>query len=179
MSYYSQPESHITNRINVELDLSNYPTKSDLKGVAYAKTSNLTVREDLPSLKVRVDKLDVDKLKTVLADLSSITNVIDNNVLKNVVYDKLVINVNTIDTKITNIGLFSEMQYDSDKQNSEKKIEGVDKKIPNTKNLVNKMLLIQRLQILKINCLTLAIYVLILSSVQRLQSLKRKFLIFI
>ena len=106
MSYYSQPESHITNRIYVELDLSNYPTKSDLKGVAYAKTSNLTVREDLPSLKVRVDKLDVDKLKTVLADLSSITNVIDNNVLKNVVYDKLVINVNTIDTKITNIGLF-------------------------------------------------------------------------
>ena len=94
-------------------------------------------------------------------------------------YDKLVINVNTIDTKITNIGLFSEMQYDSDKQNSEKKIEGVDKKIPNTKNLVNKMLLIQRLQILKINCLILAIYVLILSSVQRLQSLKRKFLIFI
>ena len=121
MSYYSQPESHITNRINVELDLSNYPTKSDLKGVAYAKTSNLTVREDLPSLKVRVDKLDVDKLKTVLADLSSITNVIDNNVLKNVVYDKLVINVNTIDTKITNIGLFSEMQYDSHKQNSEKR----------------------------------------------------------
>ena len=179
MSYYSQPESHITNRINVELDLSNYPTKSDLKGVAYDKTSNLTVREDFPSLKVRVDKLDVDKLKTVLADLSSITNVIDNNVLKNVVYDKLVINANTIDTKITNIGLFSEMQYDSDKRNSEKKIEGVDKKIPNTKNLVNKMLLIQRLQILKINCLILAIYVLILSSVQRLQSLKRKFLIFI
>ena len=112
--------------------------KSDLKGVTGANTSNLAVREDLSSLKARIDKLDVDKLKTVSVDLTSRSNVVGNNVVKSAVYDKLVTKVNTVDTKIPNSRLFSEIQHDSDKQNPEKKIEDVDKKIPNSKNLVNK-----------------------------------------
>ena len=31
MSYYSESDSHNRNKIKVELDLSNYQTKSDLK----------------------------------------------------------------------------------------------------------------------------------------------------
>ena len=87
MSYYPEPDSHVTNRIKAELDLSSYSTKSDIKGVTGINTSNLTAREYLPILKSRVDKLDVDKLKAVLVDLSSISNVVDNNIVKNVVYD--------------------------------------------------------------------------------------------
>ena len=70
--------------------MSNYATKLDLKGVTVANTFNLAAREDLSSLKARVDKLDVNKLKTVPADLSRISNAVDNILVKNAVYDKLV-----------------------------------------------------------------------------------------
>ena len=46
-------------------DLSNYATKPDLKGAASVDTSNSTAKEDLSSLKARVYRLNVDKLKTV------------------------------------------------------------------------------------------------------------------
>ena len=39
---------------------------------------------------------------------------------------------------ILNSRLFSEIQHDLGKQTTKRKIEDVDKKIPNTKNLVNK-----------------------------------------
>ena len=54
-------------------------------------------------------------------------------------YDKLVLKVNVIDTKIPSTsGLVTKTQYDSDKQRLEKKIEDVDKKIPSTCQLAKK-----------------------------------------
>ena len=48
-------------------------------------------------------------------------------------YNKLVTKVNAIDTKIASIsGLVTNIQYDLYKQGLEKKIEDVDKKMPNT-----------------------------------------------
>ena len=47
-------------------------------------------------LKPEVDKIDLGKLKTVLADLSNLSNVVDN-VAKKTVYDKLVTKVNATD----------------------------------------------------------------------------------
>ena len=47
-------------------------------------------------LKPEVDKIDLEKLKTVLADLSNLSNVVDN-VAKKTVYDKLVTKVNATD----------------------------------------------------------------------------------
>ena len=46
-------------------DLSNYATKPDLKGETGVDTSNSTAKEDLSSLKARVYRLNVDKLKIV------------------------------------------------------------------------------------------------------------------
>ena len=56
----------------------------------------------LASLNTDVDKLDIDKLKTVPTGLSKLGNVVDNDVVKETVYDKLVEKVNIIDATDTN-----------------------------------------------------------------------------
>ena len=50
------------------------------------------------SLKVEVDEIDINKIKTFPADLSSLSIAIDNDVVKKAVFDILVTKVNTIDT---------------------------------------------------------------------------------
>ena len=54
----------------------------------------------MADLKTKVDNSEVDKFKLGLADLSKLSNVVDNVVVKKTVYDKLVIKVNAIDTKM-------------------------------------------------------------------------------
>ena len=49
--------------VKVELDLSNYATKTDLKNVTCIDTSKLAKKIDLAILKSEVDKLDIDKLE--------------------------------------------------------------------------------------------------------------------
>ena len=57
--------------INVKFDLSNYERKSDLKKATRIDTSKLAENSDLVSLKAEVDKLDINKLKTVPFNLSN------------------------------------------------------------------------------------------------------------
>ena len=45
-------------------------------------TSKLVAKSDLASLKAETDKIYVDKLKTVPVDLSKLTNVFNNDVVK-------------------------------------------------------------------------------------------------
>ena len=78
--------------------MSNYATKVDLKNATEVDTSKLAANSDLASLKAEIDKIDVDKLKTVPADLSKLSNVVNLGVIKKTVYDKLVEKVNNIDT---------------------------------------------------------------------------------
>ena len=81
--------------LKFELDVPSYATKANLKGVAVIDTSMLASKTDLASLKTKVDDMDVDKSKNVLADLSKLSNIVDHDVVKITVYDKLVIKVNT------------------------------------------------------------------------------------
>ena len=62
MSYFP-PYSHSKNRIKVELDLSNYARKSELKNATGVTTLQFAKKADLASLKSDVDELDIDKLK--------------------------------------------------------------------------------------------------------------------
>ena len=59
----------------------------------------------------------MDKLKTVPLDLSKPSNVVNNDVVKKAVYDKLVAKVNNIDTSGFNL----KTKYDTDKSELEKK----------------------------------------------------------
>ena len=75
--YFSKPNENYSTNIKVELNLSTYATKADLKGGAGFDTSKLA---DCVTLKAEVDKIDVDKLKFVPVYLSNLSNVVDNDV---------------------------------------------------------------------------------------------------
>ena len=68
--------------IKVELDLSNYATETDLKNVTHVDVSSFTSKTNLASIKTEVDKIDIDKLKTVPVDLAKLSNDVKNNVVK-------------------------------------------------------------------------------------------------
>ena len=46
------------------------------------KTSKFTNKFDLVNLKSKVDKLDIDKLKTGLIDIIKLNDVVDNDIVK-------------------------------------------------------------------------------------------------
>ena len=56
------------------------------------------MKSNLASLKTEVDKLDIDKLVPVPVDLSKLSDVVKNDVVKKTANDKLVAKVNSIDT---------------------------------------------------------------------------------
>ena len=114
--------------------MSNYATKADLKGATGVYKSKS--KSDLASLKAEVDKTNTDKLKSVPVDLSKLSNVVNNEVVKNTVYDKLVAKVNAIDTS----GFVLKTKYNTDKSDLEKKNDA-DKKIPDASRLVKKQII--------------------------------------
>ena len=76
-------------KVKVELDLSNYATKTDLKNargvdtLSFTKKTHLAnLKTDLSSLKSKVAKLDVDKLLPASVDLSKLSDVVNNDVVK-------------------------------------------------------------------------------------------------
>ena len=78
----------------------------------------------MASLKTEVDKLDIDKLVLVPVDLSKLSNVVKNDVVKKTEYNKLVTKVDNIDT--TNF--VKKTKYEKDGSDFEDKINKVDKK---------------------------------------------------
>ena len=96
--YFPEPYEIFGGDINVKVDLSNYATKADIKNISHVDTSSFALKTNLASLRTEVDKLDIEKLVPVPVDLSKLSNVVKNNVVKKDVYDKLVAKVNNIDT---------------------------------------------------------------------------------
>ena len=62
--------------------MSNYATKTDIKNISHVDTANFALKTNLASLKTKVDKLDIEKLVPVPADLSKLSNVVKNDVAK-------------------------------------------------------------------------------------------------
>ena len=101
MSQYFPPYRSSGRNNKVELDLSSYATKANLKNVTYVDVGSFASKMNLVSLKTEVDKLDIDKLTPVLNDLAKLSNVVKNDVVKKTEYNKLVANVDNIDTNMT------------------------------------------------------------------------------
>ena len=80
MSYYP-PYKSSSNNIKVKLDLTNYATKTDLKNITHADMSSFASKTNLAALKTKVDKIDVDKLKTTPVDLVKLTNAAENDLV--------------------------------------------------------------------------------------------------
>ena len=99
MSYYP-PYKSSSNNVKVELDLTNYATKTDLKNIAHVGVSSFASKTNLAALKTEVDKIDTDKLKTAPTDLAQLTNAIENDVVKKIDYN---IKVTSIETQIAGL----------------------------------------------------------------------------
>ena len=95
--YFPKPFRSFGGNINVKVDLSNYAKKADLKNVTHVDTSSFVLKTNLANLKTEVDKLDIDKLVPVSVDLSKLSDVVKNDVLKKTVCEILVAKVNNID----------------------------------------------------------------------------------
>ena len=65
MSKCFPPYGRSSKSIKVELDLSNYATKDDVKYITHLDASSYASKTNLAALKTEVDKIDTDKLKTV------------------------------------------------------------------------------------------------------------------
>ena len=80
--YFPKPYEPFDGDINVKADLSNYAIKTDLKNVSHVDVSRFALKSNLASLKTKVDKLDIDKLVPFPVDLSKLSDVVKNDVVK-------------------------------------------------------------------------------------------------
>ena len=125
--YFPKPYEPFSGNINVKVDLSNYATKADIKNIAHVDTASFALKTNLGSLKSEFDKLDIDKLKPIPTDLSTLSDVVKNGVVKKTDYSKLVTKADNIDTS----GLNKKTDYNT-------KITEIEGKTPNISYLATK-----------------------------------------
>ena len=102
MIYYSEPYSHIKDKVKVVLDLSNYATKKELNDASGVETSSLAAKRDfvklknqisinassgLNNLKTKADDLDVNKLQNISVDLNKLHALVSKKVVKNIKFN--------------------------------------------------------------------------------------------
>ena len=69
MSEYFLESKSLGGRVKIELNLSNYATKADIKNAIGPDISKFAKKVDLANLKSYLDKLDIGKLKNVTSNL--------------------------------------------------------------------------------------------------------------
>ena len=109
--YFPKPYEPFGGDINVKVDLWNYATKTDIKKISYVDTSSFALKINWATLKTEVVKLDIDKLVSVPVDLSKLSDLVKNYVVKKDVYNKLVAKVSNINTS----RFVLKTKYDTDK----------------------------------------------------------------
>ena len=124
MSYYPLYQSS-SNNIKVELDLSNYATKDDVKNITHVDVSSYATKTNLAALKTEVDKIDRDNLRTVPDDLAKLSNVVKNEVVKKTDFTDTYTYVTTT-------------KFSTDTNALDDKIDKVEKKISDISSLETK-----------------------------------------
>ena len=123
MSQYFPPYNS-SKSIKVELDFSNYATKDDVKNITHVDVSSFASKTNLTALKTEVDKIDINKLKTVPDDLAELSNVVKNEVVKKTDF--------SADNYVTRI------KFSTDTNSLDDKIDKVEKKIPDVSGLATR-----------------------------------------
>ena len=80
--YFRKPYEPFGGDINVKVELFHYATKTDIKNTSHIDTSRFASKSNLARVKTEVDKLDIDKLVPVPVDLSNVSDVVKNDVVK-------------------------------------------------------------------------------------------------
>ena len=125
--------------------MANYTTKTDLNNITHVDVRRFASKTNLAALKTEVNKIDVDKLKTVPVDLPKLTNAVEHDLVKKTVYNTKVTSIetqiagltkNTVDnladiTKLKTIdtnNFVLKTKLSSDVTTLENKIDSVEKK---------------------------------------------------
>ena len=108
--YFPKPYEAFGGDINVKVHLSNYATKADIKNISHVDISSFELKTNLASLKTEVDTLDIGKLAPAPVDLSKLSDIVKNDVVKKTDYDKMVAKVNNIETSEFALKIFSMIQ---------------------------------------------------------------------
>ena len=109
------------------------------------------IPSDLISLRSKVDKLDVDKLVLFALDLSKLSNLVENEIVKKDAYNAKIKNIEDKIPDITNLATKSALNAKINGAKSEIPsitnfatttiLTAVENRIPNVKNLVKKVTL--------------------------------------
>ena len=75
--YFPKPYEPFGGDINVKVDLSNYATKDDIKNITHVDTSSFALKTNVANLKTDVDKLDIDKIKTLPNNVNNLKIKVD------------------------------------------------------------------------------------------------------
>ena len=154
-AYYPPYRSSSNNFLQVELNLTNYATKTDLKNITHVDVSSFASKTNLAALKTEVDKIDVDKLKTTPTDLAKLSNVVKNDLVKKTDYNA---KVTSIESQIAGVtknktdnlnditkpkavdtsNFVLKTKFSADINTLDDKIYGVEKKQPNISELATK-----------------------------------------
>ena len=162
MSYY-HPYKSSSKNVKVELDLTNYATKTDLKNITHVDVSSFASKTNLAALKTEIDKIDADILKTTPIDLDRLSNLVKNDVVKKTDCNTKVTSIeaqkaeptkNTGDnladiTKLKAIdsnSFVTRTKFSADTNTLNDKIDGVEKKNPDISGLATKTSLNSYLQ---------------------------------
>ena len=144
MTTYYPPYKSSSNNVKVELDLTNYATKTDLKNIAHVDVSSFASKTNLAALKTEIDEIDADKLKTTSTDLDRLSNLVKNDVVKKTDYNTKVTSIepqiagltkNSVDnladmTKLKAIdtnSFVTRTKFSADTNALDDKIDGVEK----------------------------------------------------
>ena len=114
MSQYFPPYNNSSKNIKVEVDLSNYATKDDIKNITHVDVSSYATKTNLAALKIEVDKIDTD-------DLAKLSNVVKNEVVKKTDF--------SADNYVTRT------KFSTDTNSLDDNIDKVEKKIPDAPGL--------------------------------------------
>ena len=102
-----------------------------MKNATGIDTSKLAAKSDLVSLKAKVDKLDIDKLKSVSTNLSNLKSKVDK--LDTVKLETTPVDLSKLSNVVKN-DVVKKTEYNA-------KIKNIEDKIPDITNLATKTIL--------------------------------------
>ena len=126
--YFPKPYEPFGGDINVKVDLSNYATIKDIKNITHIDTSSFALKSNLANLKTEVDRLDIDKLKSLPSNFSKLKTKVDKLDIVKLV--PVPIDLSKLSDIVKN-QVVKKAEYYT-------KIKSIENKIPNISNLATK-----------------------------------------
>ena len=123
--YFPEPKSS-GRRMKVELDLSSYARKTELKNETGVDTSSFAKNIDFANSKSDVEKLDIDKLKNLPSGFSSLKSKVDKLDVEKLACVPVALSK-----------LFGEINHVVKKDVYNAKIKNIEDKIPDITNLAS------------------------------------------